>query len=653
MIGQIIAAVLPGAALLAGLVGLLLPRDARRAATWLALSVTGLLALLALWCAIDALGSFDVIGVGQAPIDLEFSPATFGDLTVTAVLRLDGLCALVSCLVTLIALAVQVYSTAHLANDQRYVPYAAQVTLFTGAMLLVVSAGDLVTLLVGWELMGLCSYLLIGHDRGNPAAPVAARKAFIVTRVGDIGFLLGVVLLAADAGSFRFDELGAASGVTQTAAGLLMFAGIAGKSAQFPLHTWLPDAMVGPTPVSALIHSATMVAAGVLVMARLDTVFFSADVVRVVIACVGAASIVLGAGAALAADDLKRVLAWSTISQLGYMVAGLAASPGIGPPLFHMFSHAVFKALLFLCAGVVIVAVGSSAMSRMGGLRRGMPITAACTAVGLGALAGLPPLAGFWSKGSLLSIAGEGAVHGGGAIGFSSWLLLGAGMAAVPLTAAYCVRVWLMVFAGTPRLSTNSTVRSAPQDPGWRILGPLVALTIPAVLLGRAAIYGQLGGWWSAAEQAYATDLFVPREAVTPVLDIVLTLLGGLGAWWLWRRAQSLAGATGAPPSLDVYVASDPARILGRLRPALTAGWYIDAAQRALVVRPLEALARAARTVDERGIDGMVRGIGRLVNRAGGVIARWHSTLGRYVTLAAAGAVVLVLLTLVVVGAQS
>ncbi len=667
MTGQILVAVLPGAALLAGLVGLLLPRDARRSATWLALGVTGLLALLALWCATDALGSLGTIGVGRKPIDLEFSPAVFGDLTVTAALRLDGLAALVACLVTLIALTVQIYSTAHLALDPRYVPYAAQVTLFTGAMLLVVCAGDLITLLVGWELMGLCSYLLIGHDRSNPAAPSAARKAFVVTRVGDIGFLLGIVLLAADAGSFRFDDLGAASGATQTAAGLLMFAGIAGKSAQFPLHTWLPDAMAGPTPVSALIHSATMVAAGVLVIARLDFVFLGSDTLRIVIAGVGAASILLGAGAALAADDLKRVLAWSTISQLGYMIAGLAASPGVGPPLFHMFSHAVFKALLFLCAGVVIVAVGSSAMARMGGLRRGMPITAACAAVGLGALAGVPPLSGFWSKGSLLSIAGEGAVHGTGATALASWLLLAAGMAGVLITAAYCVRVWLLVFAGPTRLSTNSTnllpaaqktavlsssstVLSVPGDPDRRVLGPLIALAIPVVLLGLAASYGRLGGWWAAAERTYATDLFAPREALTPVLDVVLTALGGLGVWWLWHRSRVHTGPASIP---DSYPSTDPARLLRRLRPVLASGWYTDAAQRVLVVSPVQVLARAARRIDERGIDGAVRGIGRVTVHCGRAVTGWHSALARYISFAAVGAIALVLVTLLVMGVRA
>ncbi|MGH3801148.1 MAG: NADH-quinone oxidoreductase subunit 5 family protein, partial [Pseudonocardiaceae bacterium] len=331
--GQFCAAALPAMPLAAGLVGLLLPRHARGAARWLALGAIGAVAFLALLCAIDALGSFDLFGVGYRPIDLSMRVAQFGDVPVTVVLRLDGLSALMASLVALIALAVQVYSTSHLARDVRYVPYAAQVTLFTGAMLLLVSSADLISLLVGWELMGLCSYLLIGHDRTNPAAPAAARKAFVVTRIGDIGFLLGVVLLATAADSFRFDDLTIGSEGAATAAGLLMLAGIVGKSAQFPLHAWLPDAMAGPTPVSALIHSATMVAAGVYVMSRLDFVFTGTDTVRIAVAVVGAVSIVLGACAALASDDLKRVLAWSTISQLGYMIAGVAVAPGIGAPL--------------------------------------------------------------------------------------------------------------------------------------------------------------------------------------------------------------------------------------------------------------------------------------------------------------------------------
>ncbi len=625
MIGKLCAAMLPGLPLLAGGIGLLLPRTSKRAAIWLAVSSTALVALLALWCAVDALGSFGVIGVGFTPIDLSFTLGSFGELDVTAVLRLDGLSALVASLVALVALAVQVYSIAHLARDERYVPYAAQLMLFTGAMLLVVSSADLITLLIGWELMGLCSYLLIGHDRTNPAAPAAARKAFVVTRVGDIGFLLGVVLLGADAGSFSFDQLGSASAATQTAAGFGLLAGVVGKSAQFPLHTWLPDAMAGPTPVSALIHSATMVAAGVYVIARLDAIVLSSDAVRLTLAAVGGVSILLGACAAAANDDLKRVLAWSTVSQLGYMLAGFTVSPGIAPPLFHMFTHAAFKALLFLSAGAVIVAVGSSSMSRMGGLRRSMPITALCAAAGLGALAGVPPLSGFWSKGSLLALAHEAAMSDGGTSGLAGAIVLGCGMIAVPITAFYCLRIWLLVFGGSYRGP------AAPRDSGWLTLGPLIALTIPTVLLGVVPLYGQVGNWWTVAGATYGADALLAGETFTPLLDGSLVALGGALAWWLWSRAQQ-----------------DPAQGLGRAKPVLADGCYGDAVQRTLVVRPVLAAARMAWAVNEHGVDGVVRALGLAVRSASGVVSRGHAPLGRYVSFAAAGAVGVALLTLLI-----
>ncbi|RQX19423.1 NADH-quinone oxidoreductase subunit L, partial [Micromonospora chalcea] len=386
---------------------------ARRLAV--ALGVTGaavsLLAALALLVRVDA------------PVEASTTWIDLGGLRVTLGLRLDGVAVLVATAVAAVALAVQVYSIGYLRRgphddvdvDHRYPPYAAQLSLFTAAMLTVVVSGDLIMLLVGWEVMGVCSYLLIAHDRRLPEAPGAAVKAFLVTRVGDVGFLLGIALLGVGAGSFRIaDVLAHDYGTgTLTAACLLLLAGVAGKSAQFPLHTWLPDAMAGPTPVSALIHAATMVAAGVYAVARLFPLFERAPAALAVLGVMAAITMLLGAFAATAQDDIKRVLAWSTVSQIGYMTGALA----VGAPaaaLFHLLTHAAFKALLFLAAGAVIHAVGTTLMSRMGGLRTAMPVTFWCTVVGLGALAGVPPLAGFWSKDGVLAAAEAAALDGAG-----------------------------------------------------------------------------------------------------------------------------------------------------------------------------------------------------------------------------------------------
>ena len=274
---------------------------------------------------------------------------------------------------------MQIYSTGYLRDDPRYPSYAALVSLFTSAMLLVVYSGDLMVLLVGWEIMGICSYFLVGHYWETPEARAASLKAFLVTKLGDVPFLIGLFALAADAGTFRITGiLGtvASGGLDHpTLIALLLLAGVAGKSAQFPLHTWLPDAMAGPTPVSALIHAATMVAAGIYFVARLLPVFAASAAALVVLAVMAAVTMVGSALAALAQDDIKRVLAYSTIGQLGYMTGALAVGDR-GAAVFHLLSHGAFKALLFLAAGVIIHAAGTNslaAMSRMSGLRDAHP----------------------------------------------------------------------------------------------------------------------------------------------------------------------------------------------------------------------------------------------------------------------------------------
>jgi NADH-quinone oxidoreductase subunit L len=603
----VLAAALPLVPFGFALLGFLLPRRSRLGAGLLGITGAAGALGIAVWLALT---------VG-ATVETGHRLATFGDLPVIVGVRVDQAAALVAVAVGAVALAVQVYSTSYLRGDERYAPYAAQVSLFTAAMLLVVVAGDLVMLLVGWEVMGICSYLLIGHDRRLPEAPGAAVKAFLVTRVGDVGFLLGVAVLGVAAGSFRLDDVlepGLLSPATVTLVCLLLLAGVAGKSAQFPLHTWLPDAMAGPTPISALIHAATMVAAGVYVVSRLFPLFLSSPTALDTLAVMAAVTMVLGALAALVQDDIKRVLAWSTVSQLAYMMGALAVG-ATAAALFHLLTHAAFKALLFLAAGSVIHAVGTNLMSGMGGLRRAMPVTFVCTTIGLGALVGLPPLAGFWSKEEILHVAVGGA-------GWRALLVYGAGLLTVFLTAAYASRLWLRTFFGPARTAEAAHGHEPPGVMGW----PVILLAVPSALLGFAGLWPPFARALGA-EESFALG----PEALVPVLWMGLAFAG---VWWVWRRRPE----------------ADPARALGPLRPAFANAFYLDAVQHTLIVRPVTALARVVRRADESGVDGAVEATGRGTLGLGGLTARLHrGALPRAVTAVLAGAALLGLAAVAIV----
>jgi NADH-quinone oxidoreductase subunit L len=507
-----------------------------------------------------------------------------GTLPISVGLQIDGLAAVVGLMVCCVALAVQIYSVAYMAGDPRYSSYAAFVSLFTAAMLLVVFAGDLLLLYAGWEVMGVCSYFLIGHHWEDRANSRAAVKAFLVTRVGDVGFLFGVFVLGVGAGTFRIDGVLARAGAMPAgvvlAGTLLLLAGVAGKSAQFPLHTWLPDAMAGPTPISALIHAATMVAAGVYVVARLYPAFLAAPTALAVLGIMAAISMLGAALAALAQADLKRVLAYSTISQLAYMTAGLAVGTRSGA-IFHLLTHGAFKALLFLAAGCVIFVTGSNMLADHGGLRRAMPITFWSMTIGFAALAGVPLTSGFFSKDAIIEAAGhpESGIPPGVA-----WAVYLALLVTVALTGAYATRAWLLMFFG-PRRSPRA-VREAPRLMSW----PVAALAVPALLLG----YFGLG----------APELR-PHPA-SAALSALLTAAGGYGAYVIWKRRPAL----------------DPARVLGPLRRVFERGFYVDEVYARLVVAPVLALARAVVRADAGIIDAAVRGSARLARRLGGLLRR-------------------------------
>ncbi|MGW2815330.1 NADH-quinone oxidoreductase subunit 5 family protein [Streptomyces sp. NPDC001415] len=647
-----LAVLVPLLPFLGAAAGLLLGRRAPGFVRPLAVLPTFAAFVLAVVVAVDQ-------GGGKA-IDAATRLTPTGSVPIELALHLDGFAVLVAVLVGLVATCVQLYSTGYLRDDPRYTSYAALVSLFTSAMLLVVYSGDLMVLLVGWEIMGICSYFLVGHYWETPEARAASLKAFLVTKLGDVPFLIGLFALATDAGTFRI------TGVVQAALtggighptliALLLLAGVAGKSAQFPLHTWLPDAMAGPTPVSALIHAATMVAAGIYFVARLLPVFAASAAAMTVLAVMAAVTMVGSALAALAQDDIKRVLAYSTIGQLGYMSGALAVGDR-GAAVFHLLSHGAFKALLFLAAGVIIHAAGTNsltAMSRMGGLAKRIPDAYWTMTVALLALAAIPPFAGFFSKEAVLSAAehtalGESQVAPSGA----GWTVLIAGLLTALLTAAYATRLWLLAFRGrgaeAPDHGRQPVVMNAV----------LWVLAIPSLAFGLTT--GHLGDWFDGRALTPAVT--------TSVLSTGVALVGGLVTYAAWRHTSSLAartpmGAVAAHPEGDgslveeeaiashteVYgsIASapdpaDPGRLLlGPLHRHAATGFHLDAVYSALFVRPVLAAAALVRFLDREVVETYVRGASAAPRWLGWAVRRaQNGNVQSYLSALLAGSLVL------------
>ncbi|MEU3841682.1 NADH-quinone oxidoreductase subunit L [Streptomyces sp. NPDC028635] len=598
---------------------------------------------------------------GGAAIDAATELTPTGSVPIELALHIDGFAALVAVLVGVVATCVQIYSTGYLRDDPRYPSYAALVSLFTSAMLLVVYSGDLIVLLVGWEVMGICSYFLVGHYWETPEARAASIKAFLVTKLGDVPFLIGLFVLAGDTGSFRITRiLGAVAhgGLDHpTLIALLLLAGVAGKSAQFPLHTWLPDAMAGPTPVSALIHAATMVAAGVYFVARLLPVFEASQAAMVTLAVMAAVTMAGSGLAALAQDDIKRVLAYSTIGQLGYMTGALAVGDR-GAAVFHLLSHGAFKALLFLAAGAVIHAAGTNslaAMSRMGHLRDRVPDAYWTMTVALLALAAIPPFSGFFSKETVLGAAEHVATgHTAHAPGAAGWIVLVAGLVTALLTAAYAMRLWLLAFRG------HGT--DAP-DHGRQPLTMTVVLwvlAVPSLALGGLA-YRLLPDWFDGRSLAPALT--------TSVIGTGVALAGGVVTYAAWRHTTARAArvplgavaahpegdaalveaeaiATHEPAYGDIAYAPDPADpgrlLLGPLHRPAAAGFHLDAVYDALFVRPVQAGASLVRFLDREVVDTYVRGAGALPRWLGAAVRRAQTgNVQTYVSALLAGTVVL------------
>ena len=396
--------------------------------------------LLSLW-ALDSVADADGARIGFGAHEW----LTVGGLEVNIGITLDGLTGVMLVVVTGVSLLVQIYSQEYMRDDEGYNRYFAFMSLFTTSMLGLILASSVLQLFVFWELVGLCSYLLIGFWFQKDSARRAAVKAFMVTRIGDLGFMIALLIVFTETGSLDISEIheaaiaGAIGSTALTFFALGLFAGAAGKSAQFPLHTWLPDAMEGPTPVSALIHAATMVAAGVYLVARFFPVFAESEDALLTIAIIGSITTIIAALLGIVATDIKRVMAYSTISQLGYMMMGLGVG-GMVAAIFHLFTHAFFKALLFLGAGSVNHATGTFDMRLMGGLRKYMPITYGTIIVASLALVGVFPFAGFWSKDEILADAWADR----------PWVFVVA-MAGVYLTALYVGRMIIMTFYGEYR----------------------------------------------------------------------------------------------------------------------------------------------------------------------------------------------------------
>ncbi|WP_031076544.1 NADH-quinone oxidoreductase subunit L [Streptomyces sp. NRRL S-118] len=605
-------------------------------------------------------------GGGRA-IDAATQLTPTGSVPIDLALHLDGFAALTAVLVGLVASCVQIYSTGYLRDDPRYPSYAALVSLFTAAMLLVVYSGDLMVLLVGWEIMGICSYFLVGHYWETPEARAASLKAFLVTKLGDVPFLIGLFALAADAGTFRITGiLGAvaAGGIDHpTLVALLLLAGVAGKSAQFPLHTWLPDAMAGPTPVSALIHAATMVAAGVYFVARLLPVFAASAAAMTVLAVMAAVTMVGSGLAALAQDDIKRVLAYSTIGQLGYMSGALAVGDR-GAAVFHLLSHGAFKALLFLAAGVIIHATGTNslaAMSRMRGLAARIPDAYWTMTVALLALAAIPPFAGFFSKEAVLVAAehtalGDRTVAPAGA----GWIVLVSGLLTALLTAAYAMRLWLLAFRGHGAEAPDHGRQPVAMN------AVLWVLAIPSLAFGVAVV--RLDDWFDGHA--------LTPTVTTAVLGTGIALVGGLVTYATWRHTTARAArtplgavaahpedepavseaeaiATHTPAYGDIAAAPDPADpgrlLLGKLHGPAAAGFRLDAVYSALFVRPVRAAASLVSFLDREVVETYVRGAGSGTNLLGRAVRRAQTgNVQTYLSVLLAGSVVLAIAAVVI-----
>lgn len=551
-------------------------------------------------------------------------------LHISLAFQVDQLSTLFLLIITGVGFLIHLYSTSYMHEEEgpHFARYFSYLNLFVFSMLLLVLGANFLILFIGWEGVGLCSYLLIGYWFKNLDYGYAARKAFIMNRIGDVGFLIAMFMMIAKFGSVDFAEVfGKANSVSVgviTAITLLLFVGATGKSAQIPLYTWLPDAMAGPTPVSALIHAATMVTAGIYMIARSHVLYDLAPVTQHVVAVIGVATAFLAATIALKQNDIKKVLAYSTVSQLGYMFLGLGVGAYDGA-VFHVMTHAFFKALLFLGAGSVIHAMGGEQdMRKMGGLRKWMPATHITFLIACLAISGIPPFSGFFSKDEILAAAYA-----------KNPIYYVVGVFTALLTAFYMFRLYAMTFRGSFR-GTHEQEHHLHESPAAMTI-PLWVLMVLAAFAGFAgipAVFAPNAHWLGAylspvlGEHAHGIELEKGTEAMLMVVSVVLAAIGVIGAWARFARRPELGEPTG----------------FGKF---LAGKWYVDELYNAIIVKPLDLLAQFLTFFDKNIIDGIVNGVGRLVQYGSRQLRLLQSGLvGGYVLLMVIGILVLFLVEL-------
>ena len=615
---------------------------------------------------------------------------SFGGATIQMGLLVDPLTAVMLVVVTSISLLIQIYSVGYMHGDPGFARYFAYMSLFTASMLGLTLSSNIVQLYAFWELVGVSSYLLIGFWHERPSAAAAAKKAFIVTRIGDVGFLVAILYLffkaddftALGLNAFHIPDIWQAAQPVAAGAAVLggtalmwlalgIFAGAVGKSGQFPLHAWLPDAMEGPTPVSALIHAATMVAAGVFLVARFFPVFQQSDTAMAVVALIGAFTALMAATMGLVMNDIKRVMAYSTVSQLGYMMAALGLG-AYAPAIFHLLTHAAFKALLFLGAGSVNHASGTFDMRYMGGLRRYMPATYLLVVIAGLSLIGIVPLAGFWSKDEVLLAAFDGNAH------FADWIniVVFAGLiAGVVLTAFYTVRMVMLTFYGdfrggidqenaelaagrhqAPAHAAHPLGDADEEDEHhggvhlaespWVMVAPMAVLGVGAVVVG------------FVINPQWINLLGVPVHWVTGfVADGLLVATGGEGYAelpdfsWPMAGISTAAAVGGALLGLAVYglrrdQSREPLRLLGPVHTLLSQKYYIDHLYEGLIVRRsfYRVFAGLTNWLDRRLVDGIVDLVGWFFRNIGSAVARLQTGQTQvYATAVALGSLLIIL----------
>jgi len=585
----------------------------KRAGVWIGTIASFISLVLSLCIATERLS-------GNAPdYRDQFNWIHIGSLKLVAGFEVTNLSTLMLVVVTLVGFLVNLYSQGYMKNDERISTFFGYVALFTSAMLGLVLSDNLLTFYIFWELVGVCSFLLIGFWYQKPEAKAAAKKAFIVTRIGDLGLLIGLLLLfwympgheldfTAIHNVFHTQGGVISTGIT-TLIALLIFLGAVGKSGQFPLHVWLPDAMEGPTPISALIHAATMVAAGVFLVARTFDIFQASQAAMHTVAIIGAFTAILAATIGLAQNDIKRILAFSTVSQLGFMMLALGVGSVTGA-MFHLFTHAFFKALLFLGAGSVIHSVHTQDIREMGGLGSKMKITAWTFGIGALALSGIPPFSGFWSKDAILTAV----------LDKEHPILFIVAIIAAFFTALYMARLYFLVFIGKPREGQHAKESSAVMTI------PLIVLAVLAVVAGfvETPFNGWLGKWLNGSEAVHE------NSGLVMVISAAVGLLGLYIGWLIYVKGTIRRDTVSSRlPWLVTLVERK---------------YYIDELYHFLFVRPLQGFGKLLELFDDYVVDGIVRLSGHSVSALGRVNSRLQSgQVQAYALTAIIGVLILIL----------